>query len=161
MFPMPNQTTLKEALYAGADDERLRRVYVTDEAVRAIMDYVIPAVHAWEKEHGPIPRLTKVPVKFKGITFNELKVLIADCRAHDNDSLLECFKVRHKSCRVADDQFYVITWHKAWNEFTFCEYINGNEGLAGHIVFHGWPETGYQTNGAVQLDPRYGWSSHT
>ena len=55
----------------------------------------------------------------KGITFNELKALIADCRAHGNDSLLECFKMRHKSCRVTDDQFYVITWHKAWNEFTF------------------------------------------
>ena len=35
---MPNQTTLKEALYAGAYDERLRRVYVTDEAVRAQYD---------------------------------------------------------------------------------------------------------------------------
>ena len=132
-----------------------------DQAKAAIKDYVTPAVNAWVKEHGPLSRLTKVQVKFKDITFNELKALIADCRAHGNDSLLECFKMRHKSCRVADDQFYVITWHKAWNEFTFCEYINGNAGLAGHIVFHGWPETGYQTNGAIQLDPRYGWSSHT
>lgn len=132
-----------------------------DQAKAAIKDYVTPAVNAWVKEHGPLSRLTKVQVKFKDITFNELKALIADCRAHGNDSLLECFKMRHKSCRVADNQFYVITWHKAWNEFTFCEYINGNEGLAGHIVFHGWPETGYQTNGAIQLDPRYGWSSHT
>lgn len=35
---MPTNTALKEALYAGAYDERLRRVYVTDEAVRAQYD---------------------------------------------------------------------------------------------------------------------------
>ena len=35
---MPTSTALKEALYAGAYDERLRRVYVTDEAVRAQYD---------------------------------------------------------------------------------------------------------------------------
>lgn len=132
-----------------------------EQAKAAIEDYVTPAVKAWEEENGPIPRLTKVPVKFKGITFNELKALIADCRAHGDDSLLECFKRRQTSCRVAANQYAVITWHKSWNEFTFCEYVNDEEGLEGHIVFHGWPETGYQTNGAIQIDPRYGWSSHT
>lgn len=35
---MPTSTALKEALYTGAYDERLRRVYVTDEAVRAQYD---------------------------------------------------------------------------------------------------------------------------
>lgn len=35
---MPTQSALKEALYAGVYDERLRRVYVTDEAVRAQYD---------------------------------------------------------------------------------------------------------------------------
>lgn len=35
---MPTKSALKEALYAGAYDERLRRVYVTDEAVRAQYD---------------------------------------------------------------------------------------------------------------------------
>lgn len=132
-----------------------------DQAKAAIKDYIAPAVNAWVKEHGPLPKLTKVPVKFNDAVLSELKSLIADCRLHGNDSLLDVFKRRQKSCRVADDQYTVITYHKRWNEFTFCEYINGKERLAGHIVFHGWPETGYQTNGAVQLDPCYGWSSHT
>lgn len=35
---MPTQSALKEALYAGAYDDRLRRVYVTDEAVHAQYD---------------------------------------------------------------------------------------------------------------------------
>lgn len=35
---MPTQSALKESLYAGVYDERLRRVYVTDEAVRAQYD---------------------------------------------------------------------------------------------------------------------------
>lgn len=35
---MPTATALKEALYQGAYDERLRRVYVTDTAVRAQYD---------------------------------------------------------------------------------------------------------------------------
>ena len=35
---MPTQSALKEALYAGAYDDRLRRVYVTEEAVRAQYD---------------------------------------------------------------------------------------------------------------------------
>lgn len=132
-----------------------------EQAKAAIMDYVAPAVNAWVEKNGPLPKLTKVPVKFKNIALSELKALIADCRAHGDDSLFECFKRRHKSCRIAADQYAEITWHKGWNEFTFCEYINHKERLGGHIVFHGWPETGYQENGSVQLDPRYGWSTHT
>ena len=155
----------KESLYAKdkwflVTEDGLHTINL-GQAKAAIMDYVTPAVNAWVEENGPLPNSLKVPVKIQGITLSELKALIADCRAHGNDSLFECFKRRQKACRVADDQYTVISYHKHWHEFTFCEYINGKEGLAGHIVFHGWPETGYQTNGAVQLDPKYGWSSHT
>lgn len=132
-----------------------------EQAKAAIRDYVTPAVNAWIEENGPLPSLTKVPVKFKGATLSELKMLLADCRAHGSDSLFDCFKRRQTVCRIAADQYTVITYHKRWNEFVFCEYVNGEERLAGHIVFHGWPETGYQINGSIQLDPRYGWSSHT
>lgn len=131
------------------------------QAKAAIMDYVTPAVKAWVEKNGPLPKITKVPVKFKGISLSELKALIADCYAHGDDSLFELFKRRQRAYRVANDQYTVISYDKSWGEFTFCEYINGKEGVAGHIVFHGWPETGYQTNGAVQLNPRYGWDSHT
>lgn len=132
-----------------------------EQAKSAILDYVTPAVHTWIAENGPLPKLTKVSVKFKNITLGELKALIADCRAHGNDSLLECFKIRHCSCRIAADQYTVITYDKKWHEFSFSEYVNGTARLSGGITFHGWPETGYETNGSVQIDPHYGWSSHT
>lgn len=133
-----------------------------EQAKAAIMDYVTPAVHAWVEENGPLPKLTKVPVKFyQDITFSKLKALIADCRAHGDDSLFDCFKKLQQCCRVATDQYVEIAYHNRWNEFNFCKYVNGQAILFGRIVFHGWPETGYETNGSVQIDPHYGWSSHT
>ena len=131
------------------------------QAESAIMGYVMPTVNAWIHKNGPLPKLTKIPIRFKDIALSELKALIADCRAHHNDCLVECFKMWHRSCRVAADQHTEISYQKHWNEFIFREYINGEERLAGHIVFHDWPETGYQTNGAIQLVPLYGWGSHT
>lgn len=131
------------------------------QAEAVIMDYVASAVNVWVAENGPLPKLTKVPVTFQCITTSELKALIAECRKHDDDSLLNCLKMRHKSGRIAADQYTVITYHPACKEFVFCELVNKKARLQGHIVFHGWPETGYQANGAFQIYAQYGWSSHT
>lgn len=132
-----------------------------EQAKSAIMDYVIPAVEAWKAENGPLPTLERVKVIIRGITFSKLKELIADCRAHGNDSLMECFKIFRHSQRVAADHYFDVCYNEAWNEFSSCEYVNGKPGIVRVFVFHGWPETGYQTNGSIQLDPRYGWSSHS
>lgn len=132
-----------------------------EQAVSAIYDYVNPAVQAWIAEHGPLPKDTKVPVKLHGISISELKELIQDCRNHDNDSLLSCMKRFHNFARISSDQRIEIYYNKAWNEFTFCEYVGDKQRLVGGIIFHGWPETGYKQNGACQIDPHYGWSSHT
>ncbi len=42
-----------------------------------------------------------------------------------------------------------------------CYDENGNCGLNGGIIFHGFPESGYRQNGSVQIDPSYGWQIHT
>lgn len=125
------------------------------------MDYVNPAVQEWIAENGPLPANTKVPVIIRGVSITKLKELVADCRKHNNDSLMDCLRRFHNYLRVAADQYIEVHYNSAWKEFTFSEYTNGKEGLVGGIIFHGWPETGYQTNGSVQLDPHYGWSTHT
>lgn len=132
-----------------------------EQAKAAILDYVNPAVQAWVAENGPLPKLTKVPVKFNGITISKLKELVIDCRNHGNDSLMGCLMRFHQYARVAADQYVEVSYNNSYNEFGFCHYINGRPNTAGGIIFHGWPETGYQTNGSVQLDPHYGWSTHT
>lgn len=131
------------------------------QAKAAIMDYVNPAVQEWIAENGPLPANTKVPVIIRGVSIAKLKELVADCRKHNNDSLMDCLRRFHNYRRVAADQHIEVSYNSAWNEFAFCEYTNGKPGLVGGIVFHGWPETGYQTNSSVQLDPHYGWSTHT
>lgn len=40
-------------------------------------------------------------------------------------------------------------------------YADGNTGICGGIVFHGFPEEGYVSNGSIQIEPDYGWHIHT
>lgn len=131
------------------------------QAEAAIKDYVNPAVQAWTAENGQLPKLTKVPVVLKNITIAELKALVAECRAHGDDSLMDCLTRFHRYIRIAANQYVEVIYYRGWKEFQFCEYVNGERRLVGGIVFHGWPETGYQTNGSIQLTQRYGWASHT
>lgn len=131
------------------------------QAEAAIKDYVNSAVQAWIAENGQLPKLTKVPVVLKNITIAELKELVAECRAHGDDTLMDCLKRFHQYSRIAANQYVEVIYYRGWKEFQFCEYVNRDRRLVGGIVFHGWPETGYQTNGSVQLTQRYGWASHT
>ena len=131
------------------------------QARSAIQDYVQPAVHAWIEQNGPLPKKTKVPVKIQNISVARLKELIDECRKHNDNSLLSCLKRFHNYIRVATDQYVTVSYNHGWNEFTFWETTNGKIGLVGGIVFHGWPESGYQSNNSVQLTPQYGWAIHT
>ena len=131
------------------------------QARSAIQDYVRPAVHAWIEQNGPLPKKTKVTVKIQNISVAKLKELISECWKHNDNSLLLCLKRFHQYMRVAADQYITVSYNPGCNEFTFWETINGKTGLVGGIVFHGWPESGYQSNNSVQLTPQYGWATHT
>lgn len=131
------------------------------QAKAAIQDYVAPAVHAWVEQNGPLPQKAKVPVKINNISLATLKELITNCRKHGDDSLLSCLKRFHRYRRTASNQCVEVSYNPGYNEFTFCQITNGNIGLVGGIIFHGWPETGYQINNSVQLTPQYGWAIHT
>lgn len=51
-----------------------------------------------------------------------------------------------------------------WNEYCFTFYIEREDGtcyLNGGIIFHGFPGSGYNTNGSVMIEPQYGWHTHT
>lgn len=132
-----------------------------DQAKAVVMKYVNQAVQEWIAENGPLPANTKVPVIIRGASLSKLKELVSECHKHEDDSLMNCLRRFHNRMRTASDQHIEVSYNSAWNEFTFCEYTNGKPGLVGGIIFHGWPETGYKTNGSVQIDPQYGWSSHT
>lgn len=122
---------------------------ITEKQAREVCrDIVTPVTEKWMKENGPLPTRVQVPVKFFNITLSKVKELIRECEAHNYR-------------RVATDQYIQISYNPGYNEFTFCEYTNGKQGLVGGIIFHGWPETGYMVNGSYQMEPTYGWSSHT
>lgn len=131
------------------------------QAKNAMEDYIIAAVAEWKAINGPLTMSPRIPVKFRNITLRKLKELIAECRQHGNDSLLNCLRVFHGYERCATDQYIEVTYSQTYNEFVFREFTNGKQGLVGCIVFHGWPENGYQENYSVQLEKRYGWSTHT
>ena len=135
---------------------------ITEKQAREVCrDIVTPVAEKWIKENGPLPTKVQVPIKFFNITLSKIKELIRECEAHDDISLIEIFRHFHNYRRVAKDQYIQISYNPGYNEFTFCEYTNGKQGLVGGIIFHGWPETGYMVNGSYQIEPTYGWSSHT
>lgn len=135
---------------------------ITEKQAREVCrDIVNPVAEKWIKENGPLPTKVQVSVKFFNIALSKIKELIRECEAHNDNSLIEIFRRFHNYRRVAKDQYIQISYNPGYNEFTFCEYTNGKKGLVGGIIFHGWPETGYQQNYAMQLTPSYGWSSHT
>ncbi len=131
------------------------------KAREVIRDIVTPVVEKWKREHGPLPTNSKIPIKFYNIALSKLKELIRDCEGRQGRSLLDVLKDFRYYKRSATNQHIEVAYSPHWNEFTFSEHTNGEVGLVGGIIFHGWPETGYKQNFAVQLTPSYGWAKHT
>lgn len=140
------------------DDVREVTPKVAHEIVR---DLFTPVVERWKAENGPLPKNEKMTVKFFNVTLSKVKELIRECEAHNDTSLIDILRRFHSWGRTAKDQYVQVSYNPYYNEFIFCQYTNGEQGIVGGIVFHGWPETGYQENFSVQLTPSYGWSSHT
>ncbi len=132
-----------------------------NQAREIVRDVVKPVIVKWEREHGAVPTKQKVAVKLENISIEQLKELVLECRAHGNNSLLSCLKRFHDYRQVAKDHKIVVRWSNYDKCFYFTEFINGQSSLCGAIVFHSWPESGYQENGSVMLNPSFGWSTHT
>lgn len=137
-------------------------VEVPIDTARGLVEATVEAaVTRWEKENGPLPENRKVEVRFKNCPPSILKKLVRECEEHGDASLLSALRRFQHYRRVSDRHTVVVTYHPSYNDFTFCEYIGGEPRINGGIVFHGWPETGYEYNDAYQLTPTYGWSVHT
>lgn len=135
---------------------------ITEKQAREIIrDITIPVVENWKKEHGPLPHNFKMTIRFKNISLTKLKEMFRAEEKYNGNTLIKAIRGIRDYRKTADNHYYELSYNPGYNEFIFCEYYNGQEGLVGGIVFHGWPETGYQENYAVQLSPSYGWSRHT
>lgn len=149
---------IEKIYYATVDGLR----EVNEKQAREIMrDIITPIIIDWEEKHEKIPTKSKVRVEFRGISIGFLKELVLDCRNHGNDSLMECLKYFHNYRQSAKNHKIIVKWSSFNKQFYFHEVINGRKRMCGGIVFHGWPETGYQINNSVQLIPQYGWVIHT
>lgn len=131
------------------------------QAENVANDFVCPAVAKWEQSNGPLPKRCKVKVRLNNISIGALKQMIHECEAHGDVSLLRALKRFHNYRQISLDHYIQVSYNSYYNEFAFCEFCNGKQGLVGGIIFHGWKETGYKENYSVQLMPAYGWQIHT
>lgn len=132
-----------------------------DQGRNVVKDVFTPVVVKWEAEHGKLPKRTKVKVRFNGITITQLKELFAEEAQHGMATLRNKLHDFQSYTQYATDDKVVLSYDPEARRFIFRFYVHGEERLYGKIVFHGWPETGYMQNGSVQIDPQYGWHSHT
>ena len=131
------------------------------EAQKIINCVVGNAAKKYALKHGKFTDNYKVRVQFRNITLSKLKALIADCKAHNDTSLPTVLRRFHSYRKAAKNHYVSVLYNPDYNEFAFSEIVNGQRRLVGGIIFHGWPETGYQENYSVQLTPSYGWHMHT
>lgn len=134
----------------------------TEKAAREIIrDIVTPVVVRWKEQNGALPNNFKLPIRFRNIKLSQLKEMFRVEEGREGNTLLKTLHNFRNYRRCADNHYLELSYNPGFKEFVFAEYTNGKQGLVGGVVFHGWPETGYKENYAVQLTPSYGWSVHT
>lgn len=134
----------------------------TEKAAHSVIrDMVTPVVVRWKAKNGPLPKNFKLPIRFNNLSLSKLKEMFRTEEGREGNTLIKTLHNFRNYRRTALDHYLQLSYNPGWKEFTFCEYRNGKQGLVGGVIFHGWPETGYQENYAVQLTPSYGWSIHT
>ena len=132
-----------------------------DEARRFVGGTIQSTVSEWEAQNGPIKLRTRMPVQLFNIRPRKLIELIREGERHGDTSLIDILRRFRRYQRTATNQYIQISYHPGHTEFMFRKITDCRQGLTGGIIFHGWPETGYQENDSVQLCPSYGWSVHT
>jgi hypothetical protein len=143
------------------DEQGLREITVS-AAREVIRDIVTPVVRKWEAKNGKLPKNPRVKIKLHNISISHLKEMFAEDDKHDCNSLRNCLnRLQHYAKQSSDHTIEVYYLGDKEHEFAFQETIHGENRLYGHIVFHGYPETGYKCNHSVQISPEYGWASHT
>lgn len=152
-------TCIEDKIFLVTPDE-VREISAV-AAHEVVRDILTPVIKKWISENGSLPTNFKVPLKFSNITLEKLKEMFRAEENRNGRTLLKTLREFRCYKRCADDHYIQISYNPGYNEFIFCEYLNGRQGLVGGIVFHGWPETGYQQNYSTQLIPSYGWSKHT
>lgn len=131
-------------------------------AREVVRDVMIPVMEECKAANpNELPKHFKVKLRFHGISLTKLKELIRECDNHEGTSLLSVLKRYRRWTQISHDHTIDFFYDERYNEFGFRELYEGKVGLRGGIIFHGWPETGYMTNNSVQIDPAYGWASHT
>lgn len=126
-----------------------------------IRDIMLAAIEKYKASGGTLPKQGKLPIKFNNISLSELKAIIKKDIEELGNTLLKELRKFHKWRRTALDDFVQISYDSYLNKFCCYHITNGKAGLYSEIKFHGTPETGYLKAGSVQIDPRYGWASHT
>lgn len=135
------------------------------QAYNASKDYIQPVIHDWVEAHGPLPKGRKLDLKFEfsGLTFTEFKALLHE---HDGEkgfrpllTVLKQFRQWGKVCAGHGIRFRFDRRDKI---FYFGEFgRNDGCGVRGAVVYHGSEGEGYSQNGSVQIEPNFGWASHT
>lgn len=106
--------------------------------------------------------MSKQPLPILGMEEEELQELIDDCTKHGSPTLQEIIaRLTHPGRRRAESHYLRLSYDKEMQKIVVRDVIDGEAFFCCMIVFHGWPETGFKHNGSFQLDPHYGWSSHT
>lgn len=141
-------------------EDEIREI-TPQQCKEVVRDIVTPAVEQFKAEGGSIPPIVKMPIKFVNLSVGELKDIIKKDIDELGGTLLTVLKRFHRWRRTAYNQFIEVYYHKSMNYFEFCQRTNCVNGICGAIKFHGTPETGYLTAGSIQIDPKYGWASHT
>lgn len=128
------------------------------QANEIIRDVVLPVVNEFQRSNK-LPD-AKVPVHFVDLTIGQLKQLLTRDAHYTAGTLRKLLKRFQRRYKVAKDQYIEVRLIDS-NDLAWAEYYDGQFRIWGHLINHGSPETGYMKNNSFQIDPHYGWSSHT
>lgn len=145
----------------SSGDPMIIPLETAEELRKTISKYFDETLALLEDRGIELPKRLRMPVKFAGTSLDVVKQKLMECEERGDHSLLNCLRRMQQYVRTSDDDSVSVSYVSHWDEFAFTQLTDGKPGLCGGIVFHGWPETGYQENFSHQIEKRYGWAIHT
>jgi hypothetical protein len=97
----------------------------------------------------------------KDMTEGKLEEQLQFAASINDNSLKDCLmRMFAVESRQKVEHHIYPDWAK--RSFAFGRYReDGTLALNGGIIYHGSPNEGYQEGGSVQIEPSYGWQTHT